>query len=422
MPVEQIMEGVFNTISLTYKDTPLEVREMVAMQESESNTFLMKLREVFSVEEAMLVSTCNRTEIYYSSESDLATEVVNLLASTKAIDSKKIARYFQKLDSNQSVKHLFRVSLGLESQVLGDIQISNQVKKAYQQSADLNLAGPHLHRLMHTIFFANKRVVQETRFQDGTASVASVATDLTKKFTSQIAQPRVAIIGLGEIGLNILDNIEKASHQITLINRTKSKAEAIANENGFLVNTLENIDNVIQENDVIISAISTNDPLITSKNFDKKTTHKLLIDVSVPRSIDPAIEQLAGILLFNVDQLTEKTRKTKKVREQSIPAVEAIIEETLQGFENWKSEMDVSPTIQKLKNTLDQIRKEELARYTKASESEMKLLEVATKNMVQKVMKLPVLQLKAACKRGEADRLVDVLNDLFDLEKEEVKG
>ena len=150
--------------------------------------------------------------------------------------------------------------------------------------------------------------------------------------------------------------------------------------------------------------------------------HKLFIDLSVPRSIDPEVDNLPGASLYNVDPLTQRTLKARDIRLKAVPAVETIIQEEIAAFENWKSEMEVSPTIQKLKGALDQIRKEELARHKKLSDKEMELLEVVTKSMIQKVIKLPVLQLKAACKRGEADSLVDVLNDLFNLEATSVES
>ncbi len=414
------MEG-FKALGLSYKTAPIEVREKVAFSESEAGQFLTVLKETFSIEEAMLISTCNRTELYFSSLDNHQPEIIRLIASFKALTSHELSDYFNFLDSDQASKHLFNVSLGLESQVLGDIQISNQVKRAYQQSADLNLAGPHLHRLMHTIFYANKRVVQETRLQDGTASVASVAVDLIEGFVGNIEQPRIALIGLGEIGQNVLENLNSEEAAITLVNRTKSKADKLADGKNIAVCDLNDLDKVLQENDVIISAVSTNSPIISASNFGTEAVHKLLIDLSVPRSMDENLENVPGISLYNVDQLTERTVKARNLREKAIPDAVKIIEEELIGFRSWKSEMGVSPTIQRLKGALDQIRKEELSRHKKLSEKEMELLEVVTKSMIQKVIKLPVLQLKAACKRGEAETLVGVLNDLFNLESAEVE-
>ena len=391
------------------------------MESEDSASFLMKLKEVFDVDEALVISTCNRTEIYYSGKENISADLISLLASSRGISSKKIKHYFNCMETKEATLHLFRVALGLESKVLGDIQISNQVKRAYQQSADLNLAGPFLHRLMHTIFFANKRVVQETRFQDGTASVASVSAGLIENFVSNISQPKLALIGLGEIGQNVLENINKDHLSITLVNRSRAKAESLAEGSDFQVRSLSELQEVIEDSDVVISAVAVKEHLIRKEELTGPSIHKLFIDLGMPRNIDPSLDTMPGVSLFNVDQLTEKTLKAKKIREKAVPEVEQIIDEAILSFESWQSELEVSPTIQKLKNTLDQIRREELARYSKVSEEEMKLLETATKNMVQKLIKLPVLQLKAACKRGEAETLVGVLNDLFNLEEKETQ-
>lgn len=414
----------FKALGISFHNTPLEIREQVALSDGESKELLLKLKDIFDVNEAMVVSTCNRTEIYYSSPQNIEGQIVSLLASFKSLRGDFVADFFRALNTPDAIKHLFNVSLGLDSQVLGDIQISNQVKRAYQASADLDMAGPFLHRLMHTIFYANKRVVQETRLQDGNASVASVSVELVRGFIENIQQPRIALIGLGEIGQNVLENLKGIEANITLLNRTKSKAERFAAAENVVVADLEDVSNVIDHSDVIISAVASNEGfMITPTHLDREALHhKLFIDLSVPRSISEAIGQFPGVALYNVDQLAEKTEKTLKIREKSVPEAELIVEDAVSGFDQWKAEMEVSPTINKLKKALDQIRKEELSRHTaKVSTEEMELLEVVTKNMIQKVIKLPVLELKAACKRGESETLVGVLNDLFNLEPDTVE-
>lgn len=412
----------FKAVGISYHNASLEVRESVSLNETEAREFLMHLKETLDIEEALAVSTCNRTEVYYSASKDRSKEIISLLAINRGIEQGSVASHFRSYSSEEAIGHLFEVSLGLDSQVLGDIQISNQVKRAYQTSADLEMAGPFLHRLMHTIFFANKRVVQETRLQDGNASVASVAVELIKGFTESISEPRIALIGLGEIGQNVLENLKELQLPICLVNRTKSRAEKFAAPENISVESLANLPAVIEQNDVIISAISANEELIHATDFNKQPHHKLLIDLSVPRSIAEDVKDVPGIALYNVDQLSSKTKKAQQRREQSVPDAKRIVTESIGGFNEWKEEMEVSPTIQKLKNALDQIRKDELARHSsKVSSEEMELLEVVTKSMIQKVIKLPVLQLKAACKRGESETLVEVLNDLFDLESDKVK-
>lgn len=414
------MEG-FKALVLSYKDSPIGVREMVAFNEKDSSEFLLKLKDTFSFEETLLISTCNRTEIYYSSKNDVQGDIIKFIAAFKGISKEAFSNHFKSLDGVHAVRHLFEVSLGMDSQVLGDIQISNQVKRAYQQSADLGLAGPFLHRLLHTVFFANKRVVQETRLQDGTASVASVSVGLIDGFIRNISNPRIALIGLGEIGQNVLENLGETEATICLVNRTKAKADKLAQNTNTTVASFSDLDKVVRESDVIISATSSDQTIISADQFQNQDNHKLIIDLSVPRDVSLGVEDLPGISLYNVDQLTERTHKARKIREKSLPDASKIVDEAIEGFKVWREEMEVSPTIQRLKNALDTIRREELARHTKVTDKEKELLDVVTKNMIQKVIKLPVLQLKAACKRGEAETLVGVLNDLFNLEGQEAE-
>lgn len=414
------MEG-FKAIGLSYHNAPIQIREKVALSESESRDLSLKLQDVLGIDEILVISTCNRTEIYYFSSENSNEDIIKVLASIKAISSSELSKYFISYSQDEAIQHLFEVSLGLDSQVLGDIQISNQVKRAYQLSADLKLAGPFTHRIMHTIFFAHKRVVQETRLQDGTASVASVAVEAIKEFSKVIINPKLVLVGLGEIGQNVLENLGELELDVCLVNRTKSKAEKLASLHNLKVEDYTKLDEVVADSDIIVSAVSAKSPIITKRQLSDNSNRKLLVDLSVPRSIDTNVEEIAGVMLYNVDQLSEKTEKARAIRQKAIPQVEEIIKESIDGFNKWKAEMEVSPTIHRLKSALDKIRNEELASH-KLDENERELVELVTKNMMQRIIKLPVLQLKAACKRGEADTLVDVLNDLFNLEQEKVSN
>lgn len=414
------MYSNFRAIGISYKNTPLDVREAVAFDEAQAKQFLVQLKEVLNVEEALILSTCNRTEIYFVAADDVSSQLASLVDVFHGISSTHpSAPYFMHMDYDQASNHLFRVSLGLESMVLGDIQITNQVKKAYQWSADEQMAGPFLHRLLHTIFYTNKRMVQETSFRDGNASVASAAVNVVEKFIQTYTSPKIAVVGLGEIGENVVENLKGIEAEVTLINRTYEKAEKLAKEFDFQVGALEDLEAILLSSHVIISAVQAPNPIVKASTLQDNHQPKMLVDLSVPRSIEEEVEHISGILLYNVDQLQDKASKALEQRKQVIPEVEGIIEESLDELKNWSQEMEVSPTIKKLKQALEDIRQQELARYVgKMSEKETKVLEKATKGMIQKVLKLPVLQLKAACKRGEAETLVGVLNDLFNLEEE----
>lgn len=418
------MQNQFKSISLSYKSAPLAVREQVALNEDEIKNFSLRIRDMFDIQEVILVSTCNRTEVYYVSEENRNTDIIKLLLLDKGIaTTDEYFAYFQQYNAQaDAVQHLFEVATGLHSQVVGDLQIPNQVKQSYQIAADLNMAGPFLHRLMHTIFFANKRVAQETAFRDGAASTSYAAVALTEEMTQNIALPKVLILGLGEIGIDVCKNMaDKEFAEITVMNRTRAKAEAIAEGHNFRIADFVDMEEEIKRADVIISSVMIDKPLITKEMIQSMgiLTFKYFIDLSVPRSVEENLEEIPGVLVYNIDTLRQRADEALQTRLESIPHVQQIISEATAGFEDWSKEMVVSPTINKLKNALEQIRKEELARHLKnLSPEESEKLDKITMGIVQKIIKMPVLQLKAACKRGEADQLVDVINEIFDLEKQ----
>lgn len=420
------MQNTFKAFSLSHKSAPLAVREQVALTENEVKDFSIKIKDLFGIKECLVVSTCNRTEIYYASEGDFTSHLIKtLLAQKGIIDTDSYFVHFQQFNvQEEAVKHLFRVATGLDSKVVGDLQIPNQIKQSYQIAADLNMAGPFLHRLMHTIFFSNKRVAQETSFRDGAASTSYAAVALTEGLTQNINNPKVLILGLGEIGIDVCKNIaDKEFAEITVMNRSREKAEKIAAGRNFRVADFSDLTREIKRSDVIISSVMIDKPLITKELIESIgiLTYKYFIDLSVPRSVEDSVEDISGALVYNIDSLRERADEALRIRMAAIPQVEQIIEETIVGFNDWSREMVVSPTINKLKNALEQIRKEEIARHLKnLSAEESERIEKITMGIVQKIMKSPVLNLKAACKRGDANQLVEVINELFDLEKQNV--
>lgn len=423
------MLDTFRSISLSYKTAPLRIRDLIALNEDEAKRFMLRLRDFFTLTDLLVISTCNRTEVYYAfdgaaTQGEIGNEIVRLMLIEKGLtDTEQYVPYFEFFTDHQAaVRHLFEVSTGLHSQVVGDMQIPNQVKHAYQWSADLDMAGPFLHRLMHTIFFTNKRVAQETSFRDGAASVSYASVELIDELVGQKPDPAILVVGLGEIGTDVFRNLEaRGLRNLTLINRTRSKAEALAQSTTFRVADWADLAAEIQRADVIISSVQRDEPLITPAFLSSVNvvTFKYFIDLSVPRSIDAAIEQIAGVLVYNIDHIQSRADEALNRRLAAVPQVEALITQSVAEFGDWSKEMMVSPTINKLKNALEQIRRDEIARHLKhLTPDESEKVDRITKGIMQKIIKLPVLQLKAACKRGEAETLIDVLNDLFDLENQ----
>ncbi|KPM48898.1 glutamyl-tRNA reductase [Jiulongibacter sediminis] len=418
------MTGQFKAISISFKKAPLELREHIALNEGEVKALLMKIRDVYEISEALILSTCNRTEIYYLSSEDLSSGLLKLLAAEKGTLSSNLEPYCETFNNEaEAVRYLFEVGTGLHSQVVGDVQLPSQIKDAYQWCADMQMAGPFLHRLMHTVFFVNKRVFQETAFRDGAASTSYAAVETIESFLPLLKNPKILVLGLGEMGQDVVKTLhDKGYDNFTVSNRTLSKAEELSKTMDFEVVPFENILSEVHRFDIIISSVRAESPLLNLNlvnSFEHKSV-KYFIDLSVPRSIDQAIEDVAGMVVYDLDEIQQKTNQALEARKAAIPHVSQIIDEALVDFNDWSNQMVVSPTIHKLKNALEQIRKDEMAKYMKSlTEEEAAKMEKITASMMQKIIKLPVLQLKAACKRGEAETLIDVLNDLFNLEKVE---
>lgn len=414
------MQNTFKALVLTYKTAPLEIREQVSLNEASTRKFLNFFREYVPATDVLIVSTCNRTEIYYSAETDCTQQIFEGLKLIKGIPA-GFESSFSTMENQEAIQHLFEVAIGLDAQVVGDLQISGQVKNAYQWSADEQMAGPFLHRLLHTIFFVNKRVVQETSFRDGAASISYAAKELADDLTAGMNNPKVLVVGVGEIGNDVcLNLVNTRLKNVTILNRTIEKAEKLAATCGFQFVGMDKLEAELATADVIISSISTQQPIITRELFNSTPifSHKYFIDLSIPRSIEPSLEEIPGVIVYNIDDLKEKTNAALEKRRASIPHVQKLINEALTEFMDWSKEMIVSPTIQKLKNALEQIRKEELARYLKNSTpQESEKLEELSRSLMQKILKYPVLQLKAACKRGDAESLTEILHELFNLER-----
>ncbi|WP_266206320.1 glutamyl-tRNA reductase [Pontibacter kalidii] len=419
------MQHTFKALTLSYKIAPIAVREAVSLNEIACKNLLDKINEFTDARDVLVLSTCNRTEVYYASEQDLSRELIKLIALEKGfIATKEVSPYFTNItDHEKAVKHLFYVSLGLESQVVGDMQILNQVKKAYQWAADASMAGPFLHRLMHTIFAANKQAVNETAFHDGAASVSYATVELVEELTKGMENPRVLMIGVGEIGADVCDNFQKSQvRNIVIANRTHHKALELAQKTGATAVYWEQVWEEIKIADVVVSSVP-GDCFFISKDALKGKglrTPKFFIDLSMPRSIDAELETLEGVRVLNIDNIRNRATAALEMRLASVPAVQQIVVEAMAEFKVWTKEMAMSPALQQFKNRLEEIRQQELARYLKnLGEAEKAAVEAITKSMLNKIVKLPAIELKAACLRGESEELLHGLSALFQLEQKQ---
>jgi glutamyl-tRNA reductase len=416
----------FKYLSLSHQKTPVQIRELIYLNEQECRKLYQLQKDYLNLQDCLVFSTCNRTEIYYHSEKNLSDSFISFLGHVKGIQNiEQYTEYFDSIsDPYQAVEHLFEVSAGLHSAVLGDIQIANQIKEAYKIAVECGSTGPLLHRLLHTIFHANKRIHQETIFREGTASISYAASSLADTLAEQIIEPKALVIGAGEMGREVAINLKSTAVQdITICNRTLEKAQELAQQHQFKVLPFEELSEKVKDFDVIIVAASGEKPIIQPEHF-ANAPFKLyfVIDIAVPRGVAPEVSKTKLLSLYNIDDLQEEISEAQEARKNAVPAVKKIIQEMVQEFYDWTKELEISPVINKMKDALEQIRQEELKRFVKnASEPEIERMDALTKSLIQKIIKLPVLQLKASCQRGQSETLIDVLNDLFDLEKNKVK-
>ena len=424
------MSHPFKAVSLSFRKAPLAIRELLALDEAACRRFLYQLRNELHLSDLLVLSTCNRTEVYYAHDDDYSAAIIRALGQLKQRpDAEGFAPYFDVyLAPEAATQHLFEVAIGLDAQVVGDLQIINQVKLAYQWAADADAAGPFLHRLLHTIFFTNKRVQQETSFREGAASMSYAALELVEELTADVASPRVLVVGLGEIGADVCRHLADSAYfpSVTLCNRTRARAEELAAEfapGQLQIIDFEHITDALRDADVIISSINRAQPFFTRELVAQLDvlSYKFFIDLAVPRSVAADVEQVPGVLVYNVDAIQSKASAALEQRLAAVPQVRALIEESLQDFADWSREMLVSPLIQRMKAGLEQLRQQELDRFQKkATPAEVKLLDEATRAFMQKVLKQHVLHLKAACRRDEAEQLLPLLTDIFDLERQPV--
>ncbi|MBF9221287.1 glutamyl-tRNA reductase [Hymenobacter ruricola] len=411
----------FRALSLSFKYAPLEVRERLALSEADCHQLLLTLREELNLRDLLVLSTCQRTEVYYAAGQDRNAEIMQALGELKdcAIGHKWL-RYFEVLpDAAAAAHHLFAVALGLEARVLGDAQIISQVKQAYRWSVQARAAGPFLHRLLQLVFAAHKRVQTSTCFRSSTASASAAAVELVAGLTAHLPAPRVLVVGAGHIGADVCRHLAARSSlgHVSLCNRTRAKAAALASGGRLRLVEFEALTTALLEADVVISAITCPETFFTAQLVAEtmRQDHcKLFVDLGMPRSVAPAAAQVPGVALYNIDAIQCKASAALEQRQAAVPRVRAIIAEHLAELQSWSKVMPVSPLIHRLKNHLELLRRQELDRFSKRlGPAEISLLDATTRSLMQKVLKQQVLHLKLSYQRDNPAPPAAQVGELF---------
>ncbi|MFQ5789700.1 MAG: glutamyl-tRNA reductase [Acidobacteriota bacterium] len=414
-------------VGLNHRTTPLKVREQVAFSDAEAREILARTRSEEVLREVLLLSTCNRTELYGLSKDNGVAELYirELLSRVKPIDLAAHPGYAYTLTQVESVRHLFRVAAGLDSMVLGEPQILGQVKQAYQLSRESGASGVVLNRLLHHALTAGKRVRSETRIGGGAVSVASAAAELAGKIFQDLSTRSVLLIGVGEMGkLTARHMLERGVSQLTIANRTYGRAERLAREMGGRALPLDRLDEALRSADIVISSTGSTDPIMNVEKMRPIVARRsgrpiYVIDIALPRDFEPAIGKLDGVFLHDMDDMNLLIEKNLEERRAEIPKAEAIVEQEVEAFLSWQRSLVATPAIKKLRARLEEIRSQEVARHRKRFRPEdWDQMDRVTQSLINKILHPLMGHIRDWGGDEELGALrIDTLYEVFDLNR-----
>lgn len=343
----------FFIAGINYKKSDASVRGQFSINTDQYLEIIASAHQ-YNVKEFFVLSTCNRTEIYGFAEN--VDQLCKLLCSQTEGNLQSFYEGSYQKAGLQAIEHLFNVSAGLDSQILGDYEIVGQIKKATKFSKLHNHIGPYLERLINEVLQTAKQIRTNTEMSGGTVSVSFAAVQYARQWFKQITGKKILLLGTGKIGSNTCNNIVDylPGTQVTLINRTMEKATALADKFSLAYDSIDNLQQHIDEADVIIVATNADEPVITKLNL-KTGAHKLLIDLSVPCNVATNVKELEGIELVNVDELSRIKDETLQRRSEEIPKVKAIIAEHIHAFEVWHTMRKHVPILKEVKIHLQKI-------------------------------------------------------------------
>ena len=412
-------------VGLNHRTAPIDVREKVAFSDDEVRDILARTRSEETLGEVLVLSTCNRTEFYGLSTDNGAAEMYirNLITQQKRVDLAAHPGYAYTLSDVESARHLMRVATGLDSMLLGEPQILGQVKQAHQLSVESDASGLVLNRLLQAAIIAGKRVRTETRLGGGAISVASAASELAGKIYQDLSTRSVLLIGAGEMGeLTARHMLERGVSDLTIANRTFSKALELSRELDGKALPLDRVEEALVTADIVISSTGATEPVIRETQMRSIVSQRsgrpiYIIDIAVPRDFEPQIERLDGVFLHNLDAMNLLVERGLEERRGEIPQAETIVEEELEGFLNWRSSLAATPTIKQLRERLEEIRRQEVARYRgRFCDEDQEQLDRLTEGLVKKIFHPAMGKIRDWSGKGERDTLrIDTIYELFDL-------
>jgi glutamyl-tRNA reductase len=348
----------FYSVGLSYKKADAEVRGQFSL-DAIAKTRLLEQAKTEGIESLIVTSTCNRTEIYGFAEHPF--QLIKLICdnSNGSVDAFQKVGFVYK--NQEAINHLFRVGTGLDSQILGDFEIISQIKTSFTHSKSMNLANTFMERLVNAVIQASKKIKNETEISSGATSVSFASVQYILKNVEDISNKNILLFGTGKIGRNTCENLVKhtKNEHITLINRTKDKAEKLAGKLNLIVKDYSELHLELQKADVVVVATGAQNPTVDKAILNLKKP-LLILDLSIPKNVHENVEELEGVTLIHMDYLSQLTDETLENRKLHIPAAEAIIEEIKEEFLVWMKGRKFAPTINALKEKLNAIKISEL--------------------------------------------------------------
>ena len=417
------------TIGLSHRTAPVELRESVDFSRGGAVDALTALAERGVSREIVVLSTCNRAEIYAVAGPDGPDAIARFFADYHQLPLPRISEHLYVRQGTETARHLFRVAAGLDSLVVGEPQILGQVKTAYALASDNGFTSAITNRLFHTAFSVGKRVRHETGLSEGAVSVSYAAMALARKIFGDLAGLSVLILGAGGMAkLTGMHLRTQRVQQITIASRTLRTAETLAAQLGARAVAWNELGPALASADIVVTATGATEPVLTRsviQDVMRPRRHRplFIIDIAVPRDVESSVGDLDQVFLYNIDDLQGIVKENLARRSGELERAEAIVEEESMKFTTWLNSRDVIPTVVALRERFEAIRQSELTRLEpKLSglppEARERLDEV-TQLIVQKLLLAPTEQLKALRDEQAGAAFTDALNQLFRLESDE---
>ena len=412
-------------VGVNHRTAPLEVRERFAHAPRDVATSLERLRSA-GAGGGVLLSTCNRTEFYIAEPAEAVPEAVWAILTERLGDGREASAYGYLQRDREAVRHLYRVSAGLDSMILGESQIQGQVREAWELSKAQ--AGPVLHRLFQTALSVGARVRSETALGTGAASAPSAAVALAGKIFGLLAGRTALILGAGDIAELAASCLASEGVRVTLVaNRTYERAQAIAEQLGGAALTLDEAWDHFASADIVLSSTAAPHAVVTWERVAPAIGRRrgrplCILDLAVPRDVEPAVGQLENVFLYDIDDLQAVAAHAAAERHREIPAAERIVSDEVERFWAWYGGLAVVPVLKEFRGQLDQVRGAELERVLKRlahlSPQDRAEVEQFSHALLNKFLHPPTIALKQAVQAGHGYSLLESLKKLFGLERQ----